>query len=246
MTDHEFSGKSASEAAPTVAHLSSEERVKIGKDARALAPRSSQAEFVPMPDRPDPVSLLERQAATRVPELVPIRYGRMLVSPFTFYRGAALVMASDLAATPRSGLSVQVCGDAHLSNFGVFASPERRLMFDVNDFDETLPGPVGVGRQAAGRQRGDRRPGQRVHRQGGTARRPSRSGRRYRTRDAPASPAMSTLDVWYAPHRRRPAARRPRGDGRPAGPRPTSAWRADRQDAWPRPGPGTACRRWPS
>ena len=91
--------------------------------------------------RADPVELLERQAKTRVPELVPIRYGRMLVSPFTFYRGAAMIMAHDLAATPRSGLTVQCCGDAHLSNFGVFASPERRLMFDVNDFDETLPGP---------------------------------------------------------------------------------------------------------
>jgi uncharacterized protein (DUF2252 family) len=89
----------------------------------------------------DPVKMLERQAKTRVPELVPIRYGRMLVSPFTFYRGAAKIMASDLAATPRSGLTVQCCGDAHLSNFGVFASPERRLMFDLNDFDETLPGP---------------------------------------------------------------------------------------------------------
>jgi uncharacterized protein (DUF2252 family) len=97
--------------------------------------------FEPLSTRADPVELLERQAKTRVPELVPIRYGRMLVSPFTFYRGAALIMANDLAATPRSGLNVQCCGDAHLSNFGVFASPERRLVFDVNDFDETLPGP---------------------------------------------------------------------------------------------------------
>jgi uncharacterized protein (DUF2252 family) len=104
-------------------------------------PRSSHAVFEPPAKRPDPVKLLERQAKTRVPELVPIRYGRMLVSPFTFYRGAALIMASDLAATPRSGLVVQCCGDAHLSNFGVFASPERQLVFDVNDFDETLPGP---------------------------------------------------------------------------------------------------------
>ena len=104
-------------------------------------PRSSHAVFETPPGRADPVSLLERQAATRVPELVPIRYGRMLVSPFTFYRGAALIMAEDLAATPMSGLLVQCCGDAHLSNFGVFGSPERRLMFDINDFDETLPGP---------------------------------------------------------------------------------------------------------
>ena len=91
--------------------------------------------------RPDPVALLEQQAVTRVPELVPIRYGRMLVSPFTFYRGAALIMAADLAGTPRSGITTQVCGDAHLMNFGVFASPERRLEFGINDFDETCPGP---------------------------------------------------------------------------------------------------------
>ena len=91
--------------------------------------------------RPDPVALLEQQAVTRVPELVPIRYGRMLVSPFTFYRGAALIMAADLAGTPRSGITTQVCGDAHLMNFGAFASPERRLEFGINDFDETCPGP---------------------------------------------------------------------------------------------------------
>jgi uncharacterized protein (DUF2252 family) len=125
----------------TVSHPSVAERVARGKAARREAPRSSHAAFEPAADRPDPVELLERQADTRVPELVPIRYGRMLVSPFTFYRGAALIMASDLATTPRSGLTVQCCGDAHLSNFGVFASPERRLMFDINDFDETLPGP---------------------------------------------------------------------------------------------------------
>ncbi len=128
---------------PTVVvpHLTVAERVARGKAARAEVPRSSHAVFEPGPERPDPIDLLERQASTRVPELVPIRYGRMLVSPFTFYRGAALIMAHDLAATPRSGLNVQCCGDAHLSNFGVFASPERRLVFDINDFDETLPGP---------------------------------------------------------------------------------------------------------
>jgi uncharacterized protein (DUF2252 family) len=124
-----------------VPHLSVAERVARGKAARAEVPRESHGEFVPSKDRPDPLALLQEQAKTRVPELVPIRYGRMLVSPFTFYRGAALLMASDLAATPTSGLHVQLCGDAHLSNFGVFGSPERRLMFDVNDFDETLPGP---------------------------------------------------------------------------------------------------------
>jgi uncharacterized protein (DUF2252 family) len=116
-------------------------RTEIGRAARSEAPRSSHAHYTPPPDRPDPVGLLERQARTRVPELVPIRYGRMLTSPFAFFRGAALIMASDLARTPRSGLGVQCCGDAHLSNFGVFASPERRLVFDINDFDETLRGP---------------------------------------------------------------------------------------------------------
>src|SRR5271165_6023881 len=125
----------------TVPYLTVAERVARGRAARAEVPRSSHAVFVPPRDRVDPIVLLERQAATRVSELVPIRYGRMLVSPFTFYRGAAMIMASDLVATPRSGLSVQCCGDAHLSNFGVFASPERRLVFDLNDFDETLPGP---------------------------------------------------------------------------------------------------------
>jgi uncharacterized protein (DUF2252 family) len=113
----------------------------LGRAARKTTPRSSHAEFAPGPRRADPVELLERQAKTRLPELVPIRYGRMLVSPFAFYRGAALIMANDLATTPRSGLTVQSCGDAHLSNFGVFASPERTLVFDINDFDETLPGP---------------------------------------------------------------------------------------------------------
>jgi uncharacterized protein (DUF2252 family) len=117
------------------------DRVARGKDARAEVPRSEHAVFEPSPTRADPIELLEEQAKTRVPQLVPIRYGRMLVSPFTFYRGAATLMAHDMAGTPRSGLVVQCCGDAHLSNFGVFASPERELVFDVNDFDETLPGP---------------------------------------------------------------------------------------------------------
>jgi uncharacterized protein (DUF2252 family) len=123
-----------------VEHLSRADRVARGKDARAVAPLESHAEFAPGRSR-DPVGLLLGQAESRVPELMPIRHGRMLVSPFTFYRGAALPMAADLAATPASGLRVQLCGDAHLSNFGAFASPERRLVFDVNDFDETLPGP---------------------------------------------------------------------------------------------------------
>jgi uncharacterized protein (DUF2252 family) len=122
-------------------HLTAAERAARGKTARAEVPRESHAMFDPPSDRPDPVALLEEQSATRVPELVPVRYGRMMVSPFTYYRGAALPMASDLATTPVTGLPVQACGDAHLSNFGVFGSAERRLVFDVNDFDETLPGP---------------------------------------------------------------------------------------------------------
>src|ERR1035441_9403129 len=116
------------------------EREAGGKDARGAAPLESHGEFRPGGSR-DPVGLLLGQAASRVPELVPVRHGRMLVSAFTFYRGAALPMAADLATTVASGLRVQLCGDAHLSNFGAFASPERRLVFDVNDFDEPLPGP---------------------------------------------------------------------------------------------------------
>jgi uncharacterized protein (DUF2252 family) len=142
-------------------HASVDERAAAGKEARAGAPRSSHGAWEPAPDRPDPVEILERQAASRVPELVPIRYGRMLTSPFAFYRGSAAVMAADLAPTPRSGLQAQLCGDAHLSNFGVFAAPDRRLVFDLNDFDETLPGPwewdlkrLGASFALAGRDRG--------------------------------------------------------------------------------------------
>ena len=124
-----------------IARLTPAESAARGKTARAEVPRESHAAFDPSPDRPDPIGLLEEQAKSRVPELVPVRWGRMMVSPFTFFRGAALPMASDLASTPVSGLAVQACGDAHLSNFGIFGSAERRLMFDVNDFDETLPGP---------------------------------------------------------------------------------------------------------
>jgi uncharacterized protein (DUF2252 family) len=121
--------------------LTPAERAERGRAARVAVPRDSHAAFDPGPDRPDPLALLEEQAKTRVPELIPVRWGRMMVSPFTFYRGAALPMAADLATTPVSGLAVQACGDAHLSNFGIFGSAERRLVFDVNDFDETLPGP---------------------------------------------------------------------------------------------------------
>ena len=118
-----------------------DERKATGKAARAGASRSSHGEWKPATDRPDPVTILLDQAEGRVPELLPLRYGRMLVSPFSFYRGAAAIMAGDLATTPTSGLSVQLCGDAHLSNFGTFSSPERELVFDISDFDETLPGP---------------------------------------------------------------------------------------------------------
>src|SRR5687767_14667293 len=115
--------------------------VAWGLAARKRVPPSSHADWAPADDRPDPVAVLAAQGESRVPELVPIRHGRMLATPFTYYRGAAAMMAADLATTPTSGLVTQLCGDAHLSNFGAFASPERRLVFDINDFDETYPGP---------------------------------------------------------------------------------------------------------
>ena len=124
-----------------VLHPSVDERGARGRAAREQVPRSTHTGWGPAPDRPDPVALLEEQNTTREPDLVPVRHGRMLVSPFTFYRGAAKIMATDLEDTPTAGLDVQLCGDAHLSNFGAFASPERTLLFDLNDFDETLPGP---------------------------------------------------------------------------------------------------------
>jgi uncharacterized protein (DUF2252 family) len=117
------------------------DRTATGVKARSSVPFAALGSWSPRADRPDPISLLEDQATTRLQDLVPVRYGRMAVSPFTFYRGAALPMASDLAPGPSSGITVQLCGDAHLSNFGLFASPERDLLFDINDFDETLPGP---------------------------------------------------------------------------------------------------------
>ena len=133
-------GKRARSRAP-VEHLSVQDRAARGKAARADVGRSVHGEWSPEASRRDTVELLEDQAETRLQQLVPIRYGRMLVSPFTFYRGAAAVMAADLANEPRTGLDVQLCGDAHLSNFGVFAAPDRRMVFSINDFDETLPGP---------------------------------------------------------------------------------------------------------
>jgi len=125
----------------SVSTLTAGDRVDLGRAARSTAPRSSHADYEPGPTRPDPIALLEQQEKGRVADLIPIRYGRMLESPFAFFRGAAVIMAADLAASPRSGQEVQLCGDAHVSNFGLFGSPERNLVFDVNDFDETLPGP---------------------------------------------------------------------------------------------------------
>src|SRR5215813_7548096 len=176
--------------------LTPEASAAKGKAARTAAPRFSHAAFEPGPDRPDPVALLEEQAKTRVPELVPVRWGRMLVSPFTYFRGAALPMASDLAGTPVSGLAVQACGDAHLSNFGIFGSAERRLVFDVNDFDETLPGPwewdvkrLAASMEVAARDNGF--PGKK--------RRQIVSSTVGRYREAMrAFAGMSDLDVWYA------------------------------------------------
>ena len=176
--------------------LTPAERAARGKAARAEVPRDSHASFDPPAGRPDPVGLLEEQAKARVPELVPLRWGRMMVSPFTFYRGAALPMASDLASTPVSGLAVQACGDAHLSNFGLFGSAERRLVFDVNDFDETLPGPWewDVKRLAASLEvaaRGNGFPGKQ--------RREIVTAAVTRYRQAMRQFAgMTDLDVWYA------------------------------------------------
>lgn len=121
--------------------LSKEEGCKRGKALRKSVPRESHASWAPVDGRPDPVELLRSQGETRVQELLPLRYERMSASAFTFYRGGALIMASDLSKTPTTGLNVQACGDAHISNFGLFSSPERRTVFDINDFDETLPGP---------------------------------------------------------------------------------------------------------
>jgi uncharacterized protein (DUF2252 family) len=163
---------------------------------RSAAPRSSHGEWAPAADRPDPVALLEEQAANREPSLVPIRYGRMAVSPFTFYRGAAYIQASDLAGSPDSGIKVQLCGDAHLSNFGGFASPERELVFDLNDFDETLPGPwewdvkrLAASIEVAGRTRGFK----------GKQRRRIVRGAVAEYREAMHRFAgMSALEVWYS------------------------------------------------
>ena len=179
-----------------VEHLTVAERAGRGKAARADVQRSSHADWEPQADRPDPVELLEEQGRARVPELVPIRYGRMLVSPFTFYRGAAYLMASDLSRGPRTGLHTQLCGDAHLSNFGAFAAPDRRLVFSINDFDETLPGPfewdvkrLVASFAVAARDRGFDDEARHSITVG--------VGRSYRTTMAELA-GMRNLDLWYA------------------------------------------------
>jgi uncharacterized protein (DUF2252 family) len=177
------------------ATLQSGESAERGRAARRTTPRSAQGDWAPTPDRPDPIAVLTSQAASRLPELVPIRYGRMLISAFTFYRGAAAVMAADLAATPASGIVVQACGDAHISNFGGFAAPDRRLVFGPNDFDETLPGPWewDVKRMAASVEIAGRDVGlsaERRHRLVAACVREYREGMR-------GFAAESHLDVWY-------------------------------------------------
>jgi uncharacterized protein (DUF2252 family) len=180
----------------TQSELSRADRVALGKAARAALPLDAHSLLGPSELRADPIELLARQATTRVPELIPIRYGRMLVSPFAFYRGAALIMAADLAGTPTSGFRVQLCGDAHITNFGVFASPERHLVFDVNDFDETLPGPfewdvkrLAASLEVAGRVNGFRKKDRRTTVLAAVA--------GYRLAMA-AFAKQSNLDVWYA------------------------------------------------
>jgi uncharacterized protein (DUF2252 family) len=177
------------------ARMSVGERASRGRAARSQAPRSAHGRWEAAPDRPDPMSLLEEQAKSRVPELVPIRYGRMLTSPFAFYRGAASIMATDLARTPISGVTVQLCGDAHLSNFGLFGTPERRMLFDINDFDETLPGPwewdlkrLAASFEILGRELGFSAADRRAIMMAGV--------REYRERVAQAA-KLGTLDAWY-------------------------------------------------
>src|SRR6201985_1526406 len=177
-------------------HQSVDDRMATGGQARERTPPTDHAGWVPAADRPDPVALLEEQNLTREKDLVPVRHGRMMASPFTVYRGAAKVMAADLKDTPVAGLEVELCGDAHLSNFGLFASPERILLFDVNDFDETLPGPFeyDVKRMAASFTIAARNNGfTKADTQAATL----ESVRAYR--EAMASFAqMGTMDIWYA------------------------------------------------
>ena len=179
-----------------VAHPSVSEREAQGKEARDRSPLKGHAGWVPASDRPDPVALLEAQNRTREPDLVPVRHGRMMASPFTFYRGAAKIMATDLKDTPTAGLDVQLCGDAHLSNFGGFASPERTLLFDLNDFDETLPGPFeyDVERMAASFAIAARNNGFSA---GDASASTLASVRAYREAMAEFA-TMGNMDIWYA------------------------------------------------
>ncbi len=179
-----------------IEHPSVEQRRARGKALKKQTPPSGHAKWKPAADRPDPVALLEEQNTTREPDLVPVRHGRMMVSPFTFYRGAAKIMATDLKDTPRAGLTVQLCGDAHLSNFGVFASPERTLLFDLNDFDETLPGPFeyDVKRMAASFTIAARNNG---FSKADTKNVTLTSVGAYRRALAEFA-AMRTMDIWYA------------------------------------------------
>jgi uncharacterized protein (DUF2252 family) len=183
-------------AVKTIEHPSTGERQAKGKQAREQTPLPSHSGWRPAADRPDPVALLEAQNLTREPDLVPVRHGRMMVSPFTFYRGAAKIMAADLKDTPVAGLDAQLCGDAHLSNFGVFASPERRLLFDLNDFDETLPGPFeyDVKRMAASFTIAARNNG---FAKADTRAATLASVAAYREAMA-AFAQMPTMDIWYA------------------------------------------------
>jgi uncharacterized protein (DUF2252 family) len=176
--------------------LTPAERASAGRAARRAHPRSMHAVFEPASSRPDPISLLEQQGEARVPELLPIRYGRMLTSPFAFYRGAALIMASDVGGAGRTGLEVQLCGDAHLANFGVFGSPERRMVFDINDFDETLPGPFewDVKRLAASLEVAARENGYTTADRRSVVQRTTAMYRRTMRQFA----TMRNLDVWYA------------------------------------------------
>src|SRR6476659_5453911 len=172
-----------------------ETRMAEGRAERESVPLEAHGEWAAADGRPDPVGILEEQNATRVPDLVPIRHGRMIVSPFTFYRGGAAIMAADLSQTPTTGLRVQCCGDAHLSNFGLFAAPDRRPVFDLNDFDETLPAPFEwdvkrlvasfvVAARANGHRRRDQRAAART------------AAAAYRVTIASAA-TMRFLDVWY-------------------------------------------------
>jgi uncharacterized protein (DUF2252 family) len=183
-------------ATATIAYPSIGERKAHGEEARRRTPPSAHSGWKPAADRPDPVTLLEEQDATRMPGLVPVRHGRMMVSPFTFYRGAAAIMTADLAATPVAGLEAQLCGDAHLSNFGGFASPERRVLFDLNDFDETLPGPFeyDVKRMAASFTVAGRNNG---FAKADTREATMASVTSYRQAMAEFA-QMGTMDIWYA------------------------------------------------